>query len=113
MTVTRWNPDTCDCIIEYNQNIMWTNTIQKCRLHRSLDGQNLLNSVIAQSQRFNLSHGRNPTEIEIDDIVISRQINKERIRKENLDNYHEHLPEHHDRTFFENLKRILRSLNPL
>jgi len=107
--VCRWGSDCCDCIIDYNNKIIWVNTVRKCRLHKLLIGQNLLNTVIAQSQRFNLSHGRNPTELERDEIVISREVNKRRIRAENLDNYHEHLPQHHDPTFFENLKKILRN----
>jgi len=111
--VIRWDNDTCECVIVYNNRINWVETIEKCRLHNSLDGQNLLDTVIAQNQRFNLAHGRNPTEAELNDISISKTVNRLRILKENLDNFHEHLPEHHDLTFFENLKRILRRINPL
>lgn len=108
--MTIWSPDTCDCKIEYNSRINWVSTIQKCRLHKSLDGQNLLDSVLAQNRRFNLSHGSEPTKEEFEDISTSKHINKERIRRENLDNFHEHVPEHHDLTFFERQKEILRDL---
>jgi len=103
-----WSPDSCDCKLEYNSKINWVSTIQKCRLHKSLDGQNLLDTVMAQNRRFNLSHGSEPTEEELTDIATSKEINRERIKRENLDNYHEHLPEHHIPTFFENLRRVLR-----
>lgn len=109
--MTIWKVDTCDCIIEYNARLIWIRTIQKCRLHKKLDGQNLLDTVMAQNRRFNLALGTTPDEIEQEDIILSRQVNKLRIRKENLDNFHEHLAEHHTRTFLENLKRLLR-LNP-
>jgi len=82
-------------------------------LHKRFDGQILLTTVQLQNRRFNGALGINPTEIEQDEIQISREVNKRRIRSENLDNFHEHLPTHHDLSFFENLKRILRSLNPL
>jgi len=110
--MTTWSPDTCDCIIEYNSRINWVNTVQKCRLHKSLDGQALLNEVMAQNRRFN-SAIPNPTEIDFEEMSISKEVNKLRIRKENLQPFHEHLPEHHDIPFFENLKRILSRLNPL
>jgi len=109
--LTTWKADTCDCILQFNNRINWISTIKKCRLHKSLDGQNLLDTVLAQNRRFNLSI-INPTEEEQDEISISREVNKIRIRKENLDNFHEHLPEHHTRTFLENLKRILRGITP-
>jgi len=109
----RWKPDTCDCDLEYDDLINWVKTNKKCRLHKRLDGQNLLNQVMGMNQRFNLALGRDPSDIENEEITISKEINLKRIRTENLDNFHEHLPEHHDLTFFENLKRLLGRLNPL
>jgi len=105
--LTIWSPDTCDCVIEYNNRINWVKTFNKCRLHFSLNGQNLLASVLAQNRRFNFSI-INPTEEEQEDIITSREVNKLRIRTENLDNFHEHLPTHHTRTFLENLRNFLR-----
>jgi len=106
--MTIWTPDTCDCKIEYNKKIHHVKTHAKCKLHQPLNNQTLLDAVIAQNQRFNLAHGINPTETEKEDLSISKQVNKLRIRKENLDNFHEHLPEHHTPTFLENLRRRLR-----
>jgi len=105
--LTVWHPDSCDCILEYNRQINWISTIKKCRLHKRFDGQALLDNVLAQNRRFNLAIP-NPTEVDFDETNISKEVNKLRIRKENLDNFHEHLPTHHDLTFFENLKRLLR-----
>jgi len=111
--MTKWYCDTCDCILSYNPNGFWIKTFKKCRLHKRLDGQNLLDQVLNMNRRFNMALGINPTDIENDEITVSKEINVKRIRTENLDNYHEHLPEHHDLTFFENLKRLLGRLNPL
>jgi len=70
-----------------------------------------LEQVMAQCRRFSNSIP-NPTEIEKEEVTLAVFVNKKRIRMENLDNFHEHLPEHHDLTFYENLKRILGRLNP-
>jgi len=67
---------------------------------------------VAQSQRFNGSLGTVLTDEIIQEIQAATEVNKIRIRTENLDNFHEHLPEHHDLTFFENLKRLLGRLAP-
>jgi len=109
--LTTWSCDTCDCVIIYNNRINWVSTTKKCRLHNALNGQALLDTVMAQNRRFNLSLGITPTDIELDEISESRQVNKLRIRSENLSNFHEHLPTHHPRTFFQNLRNFLR-LNP-
>jgi len=112
MTIITWRPYVCDCIISYNQNIVWVESIQKCRLHKRLNGQFHLDTVLSMAHRFDRSHGLEPTELEEREIELSRTINKMRIRVENLDNFHEHLPDHHDLTFFENLKDIISRLNP-
>jgi len=106
MTICRF--DTCDCVIEYNERVIWISTIQTCRLHKSLNGQNLLDSVQEQNRRFNFVFGKTLTEAEEELIIQSKEVNKLRIRKESLVNYHEHLADHHDLSFLENLKRLLR-----
>jgi len=108
-----WRPDTCDCILQINNNYRWVDTKKVCRLHQNLKGQFLVDTVLAQNQRFNLALGRDLNDVQGEEIEISKEVNKRRIRTENLDNFHEHLPEHHDLTFFENMKRILGRLNPL
>jgi len=111
--VIEWIPDTCDCVVIVNNNYQWIETIKKCRLHKSFNGQILVDTIKLQNRRFNMALGINPDEIDLDEIALSKDVNIRRIRLENLDNYHEHLAEHHTRTFFENLKRIIGRLNPL
>jgi len=106
--MTSWKPDTCDCILEFNGNIRWIRTIKKCRLHNKIDGQILLDTVSSQNRRFNSVFGKTLTDAEQELIIESKEINKLRIRKESLVNYHEHLADHHDLSFLENLKRLLR-----
>jgi len=120
--LTIWNPDTCDCRIEFNKRVNWIKTHNKCRLHKSLNGQNLLNEVLAQNRRFNTSiiipditDGIEPSPIireNLNRVKTARTVNKLRIRTENLDNFDEHLPIEQTLTFFQNLKRILRGLTP-
>jgi len=119
--MTIWSPDTCDCKIEYNFRGNWIKSIKKCRLHKLLNGQNHLDTVKAQNQRFNQSitlrvfpDGVTPDAITLENIKRideSRHVNKLRIRSENLNNFDEHLPHEQTLTFFQNLKRVLR-LNP-
>jgi len=106
--MTTWIPDTCDCRIVYNERIKWVETLEQCRLHKSLNGQNLLDIILAQNRRFNLSLGIDITDIQSEKIVLSKHVNKLRIRVENLVNFDEHLPHEESLTFFQNLRRILR-----
>jgi len=112
--MTLWRPDTCDCIIEFNQNVQWIKTVKICRLHKTLRGQNLLDTVLAQNKRFNSAFGVGVifTKPQEDLIINSKVVNKLRIRVENLDNFDEHLAFEKSLTFFQNLKRILRGLIP-
>jgi len=105
---TRWQSDTCDCIIDFNKNVQWLSTMKKCRLHKSLDRQTLLDSALSQSRRFNTALGQTLTEEQIELIIVSKKVNKLRIRKENLTNFDEHLPFEKPLSFFQNLRRMLR-----
>jgi len=110
MTI-RWYPDTCDCILEYNKNVNWTASIQYCRLHKSLRGQTHLDTVLAQNQRFNLALGSdilNEDELRI--LILTKQINKKRIKIENLTNFVEDLPDRPEELsvgFWENIRNRL------
>jgi len=109
--LTIWRPDTCDCIIEYNDKINWIRSIQNCRLHSNLRNQSHLNAVIAQNQRFNLSLGDEQTEEQMTLTNLSKHVNKLRIRTEptkNNPNFDEDLPHEKPLTFFQNLRRMLR-----
>jgi len=108
--MTRWKPDTCDCIIEYNKNIQWLRTIKRCRLHLRLDRQTLLDEVLAQNRRFNSALGVIDNEEELLILTLSKEINKERIRRENLTNFVEDLPDRPEEMtvgFWENLRSRL------
>jgi len=110
---TQWSSDTCDCIIQYNGRVQWIKSVKHCRLHKNLNGQNHLDTAMAMNKRFNFALGidYNADNQDYQDLIISKEINKRRIRTENLDNFHEHLPDHHTPTFLENLRNFLR-LNP-
>jgi len=103
--------DTCDCIIQFNDRVNWIATFQQCRLHKSLLGQNLLDTVIAQNQRFNQVFGDGVlTEEEDTIIILSKQVNRLRIKTENLDNFIEDLPDRPIEMnvgFWQNLRSLL------
>jgi len=105
---TIWSPDTCDCKIEFNPQYIWIKTHRKCRLHKSLDGQLLIDEIKLQNHRFQTE---SLIDIDLEEAAISRQVNKERIRKENLDNFHEHLPQDHELTFFCESKKDIKESN--
>lgn len=109
--MTIWKPDTCDCKLEYNNRVRWTKTHNKCKLHISLSNQPLLDTVIAQNQRFNLAFNRSPSESQIEIIALSKRVNQLRIRSEDLTNFDEHLPQEKTLAVFRTLRRLLR-LNP-
>jgi len=96
--------DTCGCIIEYTVNGKWRGTVKKCRLHERLKKQTLLDTVIAQNRRFNLSmditRQENATIVE-----LSKRVNFLRIQVEDLTNFQEELPKERS---ISRLKRILR-----
>lgn len=73
--------DTCDCIIELNDNENWISSKNNCRLHKSLKGQNHVDSVLAQNRRFNYSMGQGAlTEEEEKILTLSKRVNKLKIR---------------------------------
>jgi len=79
MTIFRW--DTCDCEIEYNDNIIHLRTFVKCRLHQPLRNQELLDAVIAYNQSFNLAFGRDElTDDQMKIITLSKAVTKKKIR---------------------------------
>ena len=52
--MTIWKPDTCDCRLEYDDNVNFVKSYKKCKLHIVIpDGQGLLNAILAHNQGFN------------------------------------------------------------
>ena len=43
--MTIWSPETCACIIEYDDKANWCKTINKCDLHKEFSGKTLLEEV--------------------------------------------------------------------
>jgi len=75
-----WVPDTCDCKIEFDDNTQHIRTYLKCRLHKPLKRQTLLDEVIAYNQSFNLSFGDEPDEDQQELIILSKRVTKLKIR---------------------------------
>jgi len=106
--LTIWKPDSCDCVLEFNEKIKWIESHNNCRLHQSLKGQNHLDSVIAQNQRFNLSLGNQKLNEEEERILfLSKNINKLKIR---TGDFSENIPDkiiEMKTTFWENIRSRL------
>ena len=53
--VTRWSPDTCDCVVEYDTNLVLTKIIRRCVNHElsSLDDNGLYNTLTEENPRKN------------------------------------------------------------
>jgi len=51
--MTKWSPDTCSCILQYDANLKWIKTHQTCELHNSLTGQKLLDEVLRHNRDNN------------------------------------------------------------
>ena len=79
--MTRWTPDTCYCIIEFDPvTLNHTNTIQKCTVHSALDGQPLLDAINTHNHANNVFSFPTPTEAQIEADLIVRRALKETTR---------------------------------
>jgi hypothetical protein len=47
---TGWRPLTCPCTIEYDDNINWQNSVDKCDLHKEFTGKTLLEEVLKHNR---------------------------------------------------------------
>ena len=65
MTDTSWSPDTCDCTVNQDPPWVWTGTIEKCKLHKHLDGQKLMDALKKHRLPFNTK----PNEIVPNDFI--------------------------------------------
>lgn len=66
MKVTRWSPDTCECILEYEWDetedegtrlLAYKKTIKTCPEHGALVGQSLYDQVLSENTRKNFTLG--------------------------------------------------------
>lgn len=55
--MTRWSPDTCGCVIEYDENINVVAVINKCPKHAGTDSNAVhLATVLAHNRKKNAVH---------------------------------------------------------
>jgi len=78
--MTIWTPDTCDCRIEYDDNFQHVKTHLKCRLHKPLKRQRLLDEVTAYNRSFNRAFGDNPNEDQQTLTALAKRVTKLKIR---------------------------------
>jgi hypothetical protein len=52
--MTRWSPDTCDCVVEYDNNLQVTAVINRCKKHQDTANDAVhLSTVLAHNRRKN------------------------------------------------------------
>jgi len=64
INITRWSPDTCQCVIEYDwdstltedQRVHTLKTISKCPIHAALSNTTAYTTVLDENPRKNMSH---------------------------------------------------------
>tara|TARA_R100001143_G_C3247790_1_gene82096 strand:+ start:204 stop:446 length:243 start_codon:yes stop_codon:yes gene_type:complete len=80
MTSTQWKPDTCDCVIEYdNKTLKLTNETKRCKLHKN--SSSLLKDIRKHNKSFNLKFGSDPTKEQLKQISELKQKEKKKSRK--------------------------------
>ena len=78
---TRWNPDACNCIIIYDENLNYLDDENKCNLHKNLSSQTLVNAIQIHNKSFNMKFGNAPTQKQTEQIMQNKENEKVRIRK--------------------------------
>ena len=51
--ITRWYPDTCECVLEYNDEFQLKRVVQVCRRHAHLSGKALLQEALKENRGKN------------------------------------------------------------
>jgi hypothetical protein len=51
--MTRWSPDTCGCVLDYDDKIQHVASVQACPKHAHLAGQDHLDGVLAHNRAKN------------------------------------------------------------
>ena len=59
---TTWQPDTCDCVLEYGEDLKLISAKNKCKLHKNVEDALLLESVLTHNRSFNLMEGKTDEE---------------------------------------------------
>lgn len=53
--VTRWSPDTCQCVIEYNADLSLSRVVNACAAHQGGTESTVFNTVLEENPRKNRS----------------------------------------------------------
>lgn len=53
--VTRWSPDTCECIIEYNEDLSLSKVVKACDAHQGGTESTVFQTVLEENPRKNKS----------------------------------------------------------
>jgi len=69
-----WSPDTCQCIIEIN-NETFIDYIQKCQIHKNFNDQDLLDRILFHNRGFKA----NGTRIDIKNKQAEKATERKRI----------------------------------
>ena len=65
--MTKWRPDTCDCIIIVDETFTEILTVvQKCQLHKNINKNALLQVILAHNRGFNTANGRDKNQRKAD-----------------------------------------------
>ena len=78
---TRWRPDTCSCIIIYDENGKFLDEEKCCKLHMKLKKQKLLDSIKSHNKSFNKYEGKILTQEQKDEIRDNKEKELKRIEK--------------------------------
>jgi len=49
-----WEPDTCDCLITYTNDLKKAKALKKCLIHKDIADDQIFSTVLAHNQSFNL-----------------------------------------------------------
>ena len=55
----KWKPDTCNCIIYFDNKIKFISYDKKCEIHNSLEGQELLDEIMKHNRANNNKEKKN------------------------------------------------------
>lgn len=53
--VTRWSPDTCECVIEYNDDLSLSRVVNACAAHQAGTESTVFQTVLEENPRKNRS----------------------------------------------------------
>ena len=73
--MTIWQPDTCDCEIEYDELINLVEIRKRCKLHSVLDGELYFEDVLKHNRSFKIKVNEG-----LDENIMAKEEEVKRIR---------------------------------